>query len=237
MSKIKFIVARYENDSFEGFLSESIEKYDHVFIENHQANSIFGKYNLGIEYWKENGLLPDDIVVFCHADVKILDEHFEEKLSYAFQKIPKLGIVGVIGTTELTEAGGWWLADAKNHRGHVWQWIDENESNKYHMVKQEGNFHGMVAVDGLLFATLGHIAMNLRFDSETYPESYDFYDLDYCLSVLSHGYKIAVLDILLEHKSAGTGVFKDSWKINREKFLTKWTSAGVKFPLSVKVLG
>jgi hypothetical protein len=234
MSKLKFVVARYEGDHFEGFLSESIQKYNHVFVQNDVANSIFQKYNLGIAHWVQNGLTDDDIVVLIHSDVKILDPDFEEKLVYAFEKIPRLGVAGVIGSSELTEAGGWWLSDQSNHKGHIWQWVDDQEKNKYHMIKKEGIFQNMAAIDGLFMAIPGHIARNLPFDQNTYPESYDFYDLDYCLSVLSHGYKVLVLDILLEHRSAGIGMFKDSWKINKERFLNKWKSAGVIFPLTVR---
>lgn len=234
MSRLKFIVARYENDNFEGFLSESIEKFDHVFIDNSQANSIFEKYNLGIDHFTKKGTDPGDIFVFIHADVKILDEHFAEKIEYAFDTIPKLGVAGVIGSAELNDNAAWWLTDQSNHRGHLIQWVTEKESDKYHMVRQQGNFTDVVAVDGLCMAVIAHVAQNLKFDAQTYPESYDYYDLDFCLTTLSNGYKLAVLDILTEHRSAGTGIYKDSWKINKEKFLNKWKCAGVIFPLKIK---
>jgi hypothetical protein len=234
MSRLKFIVARYENDNFEGFLSESIGKFDHVFIDNTQANSIFEKYNLGIEHFTKLGVDAGDIFVFIHADVKILDENFSEKIEYAFDTIPKLGVAGVIGSAELNENAGWWLSDQSNHRGHLVQWVDNKEENKYHMIRQEGNFTDVVAVDGLCLAVIAHVAQNLKFDAQTYPESYDMYDYDFCLTTLSNGYKIAVLDILTEHRSAGTGIYKDSWKINKEKFLAKWKAAGVIFPLKIK---
>lgn len=231
---IKFVVARYENDSFDGFLSEIIDKYDHEFVWNNEANSIFAKYNIGVRRLQERGLKGDDIVVFCHSDIKILDEYFDEKLQYAFNNIPSLGVAGVIGSTQLHETGGWWLSDQSLHRGHLIQWIDSEEENKYHMIRKEGNFSDCVVVDGLLMAVAGHIAINLKFDEGTYTDSYDFYDYDYCISVMGHGYKVAVLDILIEHKSAGTGIYKDSWKINKEKFLNKWKSVGLQFPVMVQ---
>lgn len=230
---IKFVVARYENDNFEGFLSETISKYEHVFVWNDEATSIFQKYNVGVDKLIKNGLDGDDIVCFCHSDVKILDEHFEEKLNYAFKKIPMLGVVGVIGATELHDTCGWWLSDQSLHRGHVMQWVDEKEENKYHMVRKIGNFTDCCVVDGLLLCTLGHIATNLKWDDQTYPESYDMYDYDYCLSVQGHGYKVAVLDILVEHKSAGNGILANTWKENKEKFINKWTNLGLSFPIKV----
>ena len=96
-----------------------------------------------------------------------------------------------------------------------------------------GNYTDCCVVDGLIMFTLGHIATNLRWDEETFPQSYDLYDYDYCLSVMGHGYKVAVLDILLEHGSAGEGVNAESWKINRERFINKWTNIGLTFPIKV----
>jgi hypothetical protein len=97
MSKIKFVVARYENDSYEGFLSETLKNYDHEFVWNDEASSIFEKYNIGVSRLVKKGLQSNDIVCFCHADVKILDKDFEEKVLYAFEKVPMLGVAGVIG--------------------------------------------------------------------------------------------------------------------------------------------
>lgn len=230
---IKFVVARYENDNFDKFLKNSIEKYEHVFVWNDEADSIFKKYNIGVDKLIEKGLDGQDIVCFCHADVKILDEDFEEKVSYAFKKIPMLGVAGVIGATELHETCGWWLSDQSFHRGHLIQWQDKDEKNKYHMKRTEGNYTDCCVVDGLIMFTLGHIATNLRWDEETYPQSYDMYDYDYCLSVMGHGYKVAVLDILVEHGSAGEGVNQERWRINKERFVKKWNTIGLTFPIKV----
>ncbi len=143
-------------------------------------------------------------------------------------------MAGVIGTTELHETCGWWLSNQSLHRGHLIQWVDDNEDHKYHMTRTEGNFSDICVVDGLCMFVMGHIAKNLKWDYQTYPESYDMYDYDYCLSVMGHGYKVAVLDILLEHRSAGNGVLKDSWSTNKERFLNKWKSMGLNFPIQVR---
>lgn len=233
MSRVKFVVARYEKDNYENFLGTTIGNFPIKNVTNEEANSIYSKYNVGINYWEKNGLHDDDVVVFCHADVKIIDKDFEAKLLYAFDNVPTLGVGGVIGSKELQESGGWWLCNQTQHKGHVMQWIDEEEKNKYHLNRGEGNHLDMCVVDGLCMFVMGHIAQNLKFDEHTFPNSYDFYDYDYCLSVLGHGYKVAVLDILTEHKSAGNGVMKDSWRVNKEIFLNKWKSVGVNFPVKV----
>lgn len=235
---IRFVVARYENDSYDSFLKEYTEK-NHpdtaLMVFNRDDNdSIYKKYNTGIQHYVERGLDDNDILVFCHADVKILDPDFVEKVEYAFQNIPKLGVAGVIGSTILTETAGWWLSDQAHHKGHLMQWIDNDEKNKYHMIREVTNNIDMAVVDGLIMFVRGSLAKTLRFDENTYPQSYDFYDYDYCLHTLELGWRVGVLDVLVEHKSAGSGIYKDSWAKNKEIFLNKWRGRGYQFPIAVK---
>lgn len=235
---IKFVIARYDNDRFDEFFNKTEFKQNHPIVhvtnehltQQNLPDSIFQKYNLGIDYYKNTGLEDNDIVVFCHADVKILDQAYVEKLEYAFSKLD-IDIAGVIGTTNLFESAGWWLCDTQFHRGHLIQWTDE--TNKYHMNRSTGNFTDVVVVDGLFMAVRGSLLKTQYFDVNTFPNSYDFYDYDFCLTALENKKKIAVLDILVEHKSAGTGIFKDSWKTNKEIFLNKWINKGYTLPISV----
>lgn len=231
---IRFVVARYDNDKYETSLGACLEEVNSIHVWNDEASSIFQKYNIGIRKHIENGLADDDILVFAHADTKIVDPDFATKLEYAFEKLPTVGVAGVIGTTQLHETGGWWLCDHSLHRGHIIQWVDDNEENKYHMVKKVGNFLDVIAVDGLILFVRGKLAKILNFDEQTYPGSYNFYDLDYCLSSLEAGFKVAVLDILVEHKSAGAGIYQNDWITNKEIFLNKWKSKNYVFPLASK---
>lgn len=234
MSRVKFVVARYEKDNYDNFLGTTIGSFPIKNVSNEEGSSIYSKYNVGIKHWEENGLQDDDVIVFCHADVKILDEKFEEKILYAFDHSPKLGMAGIIGSKEIVQDGGWWLSNVETHKGHLIQWVDDNEANKYHLNRGEGNHFDMCVVDGLCLFVRGSVAKAIKFDEEYYPNSYNFYDYDYSLSVLQSGYTVGVLDILLEHKSAGYGIFEHDWVSNKEKFLSKWISKGFSFPITVK---
>lgn len=233
---IKFILARYENDGFEQFFNQSKFKGNHPvvhisndhMIQNNLPNGIFEKYNIGIGYYIEQGLDDNDIVVFCHADVKILDEAFEEKLEYAFSRL-NTDVAGIIGATELHETCGWWLSDASLHRGHLMQW--KNETDSYHMTRVIGNFQKMTVVDGLFMAVRGSLLKKLKFDSNTFQASYDFYDYDFCLEAKRLGSDVSVLDILVEHKSNGSGIYKESWEANKQIFIEKWKNLGYSFPI------
>lgn len=240
MNRIKFVIARYEDDRYAQFLKTSIEDVPNDYMKVHVPNDsvephgLNEKYNLGTELLMQNGGIADnDVVCFCHADVKILDTHFQEKLLYAFDNLD-IGVAGVIGTTRLEESGGWWHGDKAHHRGHIMQWVDEKEETKYHMVRSIGSCTNMTVIDGVCMFVRGSLLKKQPFDSTTYVGAYDFYDYDYCLTALAAGSKVAVLDILLEHGSAGRGVFKDSWSKNREIFLRKWASRGVGFPIISK---
>lgn len=236
MSRIKFVVARYEKDNYENFLGTTIGSFPIKNVTNEEADSIYSKYNVGIKYWEDNGLKDDDVIVFCHADVKIIDQDFEAKVLYAFDNVKDLGLAGIIGSKELHEAGGWWLCNTNLHKGHLMQWVDEEEKNKYHLNRGEGNHFDMCVIDGLCMFVKGEVAKNIKFDAEYFTKSYNFYDYDYSLSVLESGHKVGVIDVSLEHKSAGYGIYEYDWISNKEKFLEKWKLKGYSFPISLKEL-
>lgn len=210
---IKFVIARYEKDGFDEFLLSQFQQ-NHPIVhitnehltDNNIPNGLFEKYNLGKNYYVQQGLDDNDIVVFVHADVKILDEAFEEKLEYAFQNL-NIDIAGVIGATELHETCGWWLSDASLLGGHLIQWKSETE--KYHMTRAIGNFSDMTVVDGLFVAVRGVSFEEVGFWFQGIVGSYDFYDYDFCVfEAKALGSKILVLDILVGHHSVGAGIYK-----------------------------
>ena len=231
MKDIKFVVARYEKDGYSDFLGKSnIEKYNPEFVWNEEANGLYSKYNVGIDRLISKGLDDDDIVAFCHADVKITDKQFEQKLKYVFDKVPLLGVAGVIGATILQDNCGWWLSDTKYHKGAVTQWMD-NGTN-YEMIRQKGNFIDLMVVDGLFIAVRGSLVKKQKFDSATFPDSYNFYDYDYCITARKiNGMLVGAFDITMEHKSMGSGIYQDDWKNNRVTFVDKWIKLGYKFPI------
>lgn len=232
---IHLIVARHNDEIFKGYLESSLEKFKglgvlvHQIRNNEKHNSMFSKYNLGIEMANPQ---DDDILVFIHEDVKILDENFCKKLELVFNKKPDVGLVGLIGTTSFPEAGGWWLCDHSLHRGALIQGKPGTSGKEtFHMVRKKGYFEDLVSVDGFCFAVRGSVLKDLKFDEETYPEAFHFYDVDFCFSILEKGWDIATCDILLEHASEGP--LPESWFKNKERFLNKWKSkTGYMFPIT-----
>ena len=232
---IKMIVARVgkedKSDKFDDYLGPSMKNFTNIpmlEIFNSDNDSMFAKYNRGI---KSFDVQDDDIIVFCHADVKILDPNFDKKLEIIFKKKKNVGLVGMIGTTQFPLAGGWWLCDHSLHRGHLIQGMPGSDGKKtFHMNRKTGYFEDLVSVDGFCFAVRGKVAKEIPFDETTYPNSYHFYDCDMSLSVLEKGWDIAVADILLEHSSEGP--LPSSWHQNKLKFIKKWQDKGYVFPIN-----
>jgi GT2 family glycosyltransferase len=60
----------------------------------------------------------------------------------------------------------------------------------------------------------------LRFD-ERYS-NYHFTDIDICFSVIKAGFKIAVIDTLMIHKSEGKRADDPEWHQNKDILFKKW---------------
>lgn len=237
---IYFVVAQHSNETFKEYLLPGLQKYEIVCCICTDTvigipESIFIKYNAGIEKLiaDKEPLKDDDVVAFCHEDVRILDPFFMQKLELVFKERGDIGLCGVVGATEIGDTGAWWHNPPANMRGHI---IQENGSSANHLIKGlVGYFDDLVAVDGLCFFIRGNLLLNgLRFDTTTY-NGFDFYDIDTCVTVLEKGFKVACADILLQHKSIGDVTKRKGWYEAKDKFIAKWKAKGFSFPLSQRL--
>lgn len=241
MSNITFVIPRHNDFNYERFIQASIKKYDdfnELLIVNDEGKceNIFVKYQKAVDVIKEKKLPDDDIIVFVHEDVGIVDECFREKLELLFSKRTDVGLVGIVGTTELTESGAWWTNTPDKLKGHLVQGNDKDTVGKgFYLKKGSVGFHdNIVAIDGCMMATTAKIVKEIiNFDLQTFSESNDFYDLDLCIQILESGYKVAVADILIYHQSTGKGSLGKSWQDAKDKFINKYRSKGYKFPMTI----
>ena len=237
---VNILIPRHNNEVFNTFLEPSLKKFGmgKVFQMGTEpgaiSKNIFSKYNDGIEAMLQTGLGDDDIVCFVHEDVGIVDNNFQQKLEMVFSEKKDVGLIGIAGTMEFTDNGGWWMNHPSKLRGHLIQGKENAPINEgFHLVKGPvGYYDDCVAVDGCFMVTKGKIIKEgLRFDNVTFNEGNDFYDIDLGFQVLEMGYKVAVVDILMYHKSSGMGSMAEPWKLNKEKLIKKWTDKGHKFPI------
>jgi hypothetical protein len=236
-----FIVSQNNDEIFKNYLIPGLQQWEIkscICTDSTPGviESIFQKYNAGIDKLVNNTecdpLKDDDVVAFCHEDVKLLDPNFVQKVELVFSQRGDIGLCGVVGSTEIGDTGGWWHASPDKLRGHI---IQENGTTANHLLKGPvGFFDDLVVVDGLCFFIRGSLLINgLRFDQTTYT-GFDFYDLDICLSVLEKGFKIGCADILLQHRSIGDVSKKNNWYASRDRFIKKWKDKNLSFPLTQK---
>lgn len=231
---VYFAVAKNDDNVFNAYIYPFLEYFnlkcciatDEV---DGQVESIFVKYNAAIDQYKRDGLNPDDVLVFCHEDVKLIDPEFVTKIDMTFKEKQDVGLVGVVGANSISENGGWWQNPAHSMRGHI---VQEHGEKCNHLVKGPvGYFDDLVAVDGVCFGIRASLINDgLMFDQSF--DGFDFYDIDICLKVLEMGYKVACIDALIQHKSIGDVSNKSGWFANRDKLVKKWNEKGYKFPLT-----
>jgi hypothetical protein len=241
MSDIKVIVARKDTDIYVNHLEVSAKraKINNIFQVLDDKNSgksetIFLKYNAGIQELINRGLKDDDIILFAHEDIALLDPFFREKIEMIFNEKKDIGVLGIAGTSELKEEGGWWNNDSGKLRGHLIQGKGQGVlGDGDHLIKGNiGYYDDLVAVDGAFLATTGKILNEgLRFDMNTFNTGNDMYDISFCFDAKRMGYKVVVADILIYHRSQGMGALTENWKINHDKMNNKIKSLGYKFPI------
>jgi len=235
---IKFVIARNKDDKeiYEKYIGKYFSNretvsYD-VFDKEGETLTLTKKYNDAIEHIKDS-LNDNDIVIFVHNDVEILDKCFEEKVEMVFSN-PKIGLLGVIGCLEYKENCMWWANEPDKLVGHIVQEHSNNEET--HLIKGNiGYSDNVICCDGLMLMIRGKILKDgMRFDEQF---DFNFYDISFCLDMLINTeYKVAVADILVKHKSEGLGSLTDEWKIGKEKLIQKYTKRGILFPFTIQLI-
>jgi hypothetical protein len=106
--------------------------------------------------------------IYVHQDVYLVHRGLLSELLNLFGTYPRLGMVGVIGTTQLPTTGIWWVDNASYSYGRVWVYVtlakmlrgislapSAHQRRLRFMRLQSfvGDYIPAVAVDGLLMAT------------------------------------------------------------------------------------
>ena len=175
-----------------------------------------GKYSLSEVYNMALKDATNDIIVFCHDDIKFDTRNWGRKVLNYHKKNSDYGIMGVAGTRFMPESGRWWEDFSKMH-GAVYH-EDNGKRWLTRYSKDIGNkLDDVTLVDGLFFAVNKNILKN-KFNTEV--TGFHFYDVDFCFSNYLEGVKIGVCtDIKLTHLSIGKT--NDEWEENRKVFAEK----------------
>ena len=206
----------------------STKKIDYNFVEIIKATSGVhnievipyenpGKYSLTELYNKGLKDSTNNVVVFCHDDIKFDTKNWGRKVLNHFKKNKELGILGVAGSRYMPSSGKWWEDFSKMH-GAVYH---EHEGKRWlsRYSKDIGNYlDDVVLVDGLFF---GVNKNNLKLDFNEEVSGFHFYDVDFSFSNYLAGVKVSVCsNIKITHLSIG--MTNNEWEKNREVFAEKY---------------
>mgnify|MGYP003627397589 FL=1 len=190
--------------------TSGVHKIEILPYENPGKYSLTEVYNMGLKEAK------NDIVLFCHDDIKFDTKNWGRKLLKHFQK-SDYGILGVAGCRYLPESGKWWEIPSEM-MGQVYH---ENEGKRWlstYNPKFGNNILPSVLVDGLFFAVN---TKNISRDFDESVRGFHFYDLNFCVQNFLSGVKVGVIsDIDITHLSIGQT--NQEWERNRILFSEKY---------------
>ena len=205
---------REHNPSFIEYLKKSSGSKKLEVIEkiNNGEKSLSEVYN---EILSES---KTDIVVFCHDDIYFDTTSWYYKLLKHFDE-SDYGIIGIAGTTHLSETGKWWETSRRknmigivNHESEGKKWTSKYSEDFNNRIKPT------IIVDGVF------IAVNKTRIQNNFVEDFKgfhFYDLSFCFENHLSGVNVGVItNIRVTHKSIGKT--NDQWEENRVQFVEKY---------------
>lgn len=191
-------------------ITSGLHNLEIIPIENDHQYSLSQAYNMGLEQAK------NDIIIFCHDDVRFDSLNWGLKFVKHFDADPEYGIIGVAGTNHLID-GCWWsvrgaMHGIVNHSEHGKRWITKFSEDQGKKLKR------MIVVDGVCFA-IDKTKIIHKFDEEF--KGFHFYDLAFGFANFLADVKIGVCtDIRLTHMSVGRT--NDEWEANKKQFEEKY---------------
>jgi hypothetical protein len=230
MNKVYYVVAKHDPKIFDSYIKDYLKPHNSVIVEDSPTmDSMTKKYNEGRKQLLKR-LKPDDIVVFVHEDVKIIDPLFEGKLLMTFKHNKDLGVSGVYGTQAYI-GGGWWNFERPTFAcGRIVQGLADGRAVEMQDNPSSYNPH-MVTLDGCIMCIRGSLLKEQAFDESI--TGYHQYDNSYCLqTLLETNYKLAVLDTLILHASGGEP--DEAWRAQGRALLKKYQDMGLEVPITIK---
>ena len=177
-----------------------------------------GEYSLTELYEKGLAESQNDIVLFIHDDLIMNTNNWGRNLVSHFNETD-YGILGIAGTTNLTETGTWWtnqneMVGIVNHKHKGKTFPSEYSANLNKEIIKT------VLVDGLFFAVS---KSRLKYDFDTTIKGFHFYDVDFSFGNHLNGCNVGVIfDIRVTHLSIGQT--NEKWEENKKIFIDKWAS-------------
>lgn len=164
------------------------------------VNNIYGSVvrmeeNLGmvLSLEKAKELSTAEILIYTHSDMFYYDKGWDKKVADAFDADHNLGLLGVVGAQIASENGGRANVFCSFRGGHV------------HGNQTPAGVHAVALLDGCSMMFRRTALDSIEIDKKFYP--HHFYDKDWSLEVLTHGWRVGVIAIDCEHLNGQVSCF------------------------------
>lgn len=159
-----------------------------------------------------------DIIAFFHSDLLVVEKGWDARVLAEFERNPKLGLLGFIGSNEIDSAGGRGLGTTSNFQGLVYHESEGGYRIREHVIHPDmmhwqgspGAVHGAVNSGFTPATVVDGCAMIFRREAlEQVPQRPDFpphhfYDRLLSCEVRERGWDMGVLGIACDHISGQT---------------------------------
>jgi GT2 family glycosyltransferase len=187
-----------------------------LYLAEHNKSPLATLYNRAIEQAS-----ADQILVFVHDDVGLLDRHITQRLH---EGLRQFDVLGVVGNRVMRPRQPAWSFPEK-----IGQWdmahrllgaVHHSLTDGQEILTRYGDTRCKAAVlDGLFIAAKAGVLQSkgVGFDPAL---AFHFYDLDFCLQLSKAGLHAGVWPIAISHASAG-GYGHEAWRQSYQIFCKK----------------
>lgn len=224
--KIIFVVAtRMSNNDFElkSTLARSLKIFESndIIVELYDNNKsgLPAVYNHAIKNIRAN---LDDVVIFCHDDIGILDFYW---IDHLISGLNQFDIVGLAGNKRRLRMQPSWLFDDLTFSTYDIPSLSGIVAHGKNLIAEKLSVYGppnqeVELLDGLFLATTMQTisAYKLSFDERF---EFDFYDLDFCRQARVKKLKLGTVPLSVVHESEGN--FNTvNWQKAYHLYIEKW---------------
>lgn len=126
-----------------------------------------------------------EILIYTHSDMFYYEKGWDHKVMEAFRKDEKLGLLGTVGGMEASPDGGRGSMYCSFRNGHL------------HGTQTPEGVHYVALLDGCSLMFRRTALDSFEIDKTFFP--HHFYDKDWCLEVLTRGWRVGVIAMDCEH--------------------------------------
>jgi GT2 family glycosyltransferase len=164
---------------------------------------------------------PDDIVVFVHDDVLLVDFFWLDRIEAGFAHFDILGVAG--NTRRLPRQASWYWLDDKltpDNRSYLSGVIGHGQGFPCELSLFGVTGQRCKLLDGVLLAIKRRTLKRtgIRFD-EQFP--FHFYDVDFCRQAEQARLRMGTIPLPVVHESIGNATTPE-WRAAYQRYLAKW---------------